>query len=109
MNNAFKNYLALVNDVALCCFCMIMSRQELCKEPYQELANQRTLSSFWCRDSFKGSQRSSGVVEWWGSVSKLMESTRVGSNQVIGTTNHRPTANSAAHPCEVGKRVLRGS
>ena len=39
----------------------------------------------------------------------LVRSTRAGSNPVIGTTNHKPTANSAVHPSEVGKRVLRSN
>ena len=33
----------------------------------------------------------------------------MGSNPVVGTTNHMPTVISAVHPSEVGKRVLRGS
>ena len=40
-------------------------------------------------------------------VSNNAQSTRVGSNPLIGTTNHKPTVNSAGHPSEVGKRVLR--
>ena len=34
---------------------------------------------------------------------------RVDSNPVAGTKNHKPGANSAVHPSEVGKRVLRGN
>ena len=33
----------------------------------------------------------------------------MGSNPVVGTTNHKPTVNSAVHPSEVGKRVLRSN
>ena len=33
----------------------------------------------------------------------------MGSNPVVGTNNHKPTVNSAVHPSEVGKRVLRSS
>ena len=39
------------------------------------------------------------------SVANLVGSTRMGSNPIVGTTNHKPTANSAVHPLEV---VLRG-
>ena len=35
-------------------------------------------------------------------------STRVGSNPFAGTTDHKPAANSALHPFEVGKSVLKG-
>ena len=31
------------------------------------------------------------------------------SNPVVGTTNHKPTVNSALHPSDFGKWVLRGS
>ena len=44
-----------------------------------------------------------------GSVSNLVRSTRVGSNPVVGTTDHKPTANSAVHPSDVGKWVLRSN
>ena len=37
------------------------------------------------------------------SVSNLVRSTRVGSNPVVGTTNHKPTVNSAVYPSEVCK------
>ena len=48
--------------------------------------------------------RRRGRVVWLRrSVSNLVRSTCVGSNPVVGTTNHKPTANSAAHPSEVGK------
>ena len=51
-----------------------------------------------------------GVVEWLRrSVSHHASSTRVGSNPVVGTTNPKPTVNSALHPFEVGKRVLRSN
>ena len=46
------------------------------------------------------------VAKWLRrSVSNHARSTRVGSNPVIGTTNHKPTVNSAVHPSEVGKPV----
>ena len=45
-----------------------------------------------------------GVAEWFRrSVSNLLRSTRVGSNLVVGTTNRKPTSNSAVHPFEVDK------
>ena len=45
-----------------------------------------------------------GVAEWLRcSVSNHARCTRVGSNPFVGTTNHKPTANSAVHPSEVGK------
>ena len=45
-----------------------------------------------------------GVAEWLRrSVSNHARFARVGSNPVVGTTNHNPTANSAVHPSEVGK------
>ena len=51
-----------------------------------------------------------GVAEWLRrSVSNHARSTRVGSNPVVGTTNHKPTVNSAVHPFEVGKRALRSN
>ena len=55
--------------------------------------NSRALS----RDQVMRFQR------WYGrafrrSVSKLVRSNRLGSNPVVGTTNHKPTANSAVHP-----------
>ena len=34
---------------------------------------------------------------------EALKSTLVGSNPVVGTTNHKPTINSAIHPSEVGK------
>ena len=43
------------------------------------------------------------------SDSNLVEFTRVGSNPVAGTTNHKPTADSELHPSEVSKRVFRGN
>ena len=47
---------------------------------------------------------SDGVAEWLRhSVLNLVVSTRVGSNPVFGTTNRKPTVNSAFHPSEVGK------
>ena len=33
----------------------------------------------------------------------------VGSNPVFGITKHKPTVNSAVHPSEVGKWVLRSN
>ena len=33
----------------------------------------------------------------------------MGSNLVVGTTNHKPTVNSAVHPSEVGQGVLRSN
>ena len=36
------------------------------------------------------------------SVKNLVMSTRVGSNPVVGTTNHKPAVNSSIHPSEVG-------
>ena len=49
-----------------------------------------------------------GVTEWLRrSVSNHTKSTRVGSNPVVGTTNYKPTVNSAVHPSEVGKWLLR--
>ena len=45
-----------------------------------------------------------GVVKWLRrSVSDHARSTRVGSNPVVGTINHKRTVNSAVHPSEVGK------
>ena len=45
-----------------------------------------------------------GVAEWLRhSVSNHARSTRVGSNPVVGSTSHKPTVNSTAHPSEVGK------
>ena len=35
--------------------------------------------------------------------------TRVGSNPVVGTTNHKPTVKSAVHHSEAGKLVLRSN
>ena len=44
------------------------------------------------------------VAEWlMRSALNLVRSTRVGSNPVVGTTNHKPTVNSAVYPSEVGK------
>ena len=49
-------------------------------------------------------QLSGGVAEWLRrSVSNHVRSTRMGSNPVVGTTNHKPTVNSVVHPSEVGK------
>ena len=46
----------------------------------------------------------SGVAEWIRrSVSNLVGYTRVGSNPVADSANHKPAANSAVHPSEVGK------
>ena len=52
-----------------------------------------------------------GVADWLRCrVSNHARSTRVGSNPVVGTTNHNPTVNSAVHPSEVGKGgVLRSN
>ena len=45
-----------------------------------------------------------GVAEWIRcSVSNLVGYTRVGSNPVADSANHKPAANSAVHPSEVGK------
>ena len=45
-----------------------------------------------------------GVAEWLrDSAPNLVRSIRVGSNPVVGTTNHKPTANSTVHPSEVSK------
>ena len=45
-----------------------------------------------------------GVAEWLRRrVSNHARSTRVGSNPVVGATNHNPPVNSAVHPSEVGK------
>ena len=50
------------------------------------------------------------MAEWLRrSVSNHARSTRVGSNPVVGTINHKPTVNSAVHPSEVGKCVLRSN
>ena len=47
---------------------------------------------------------SGGVAECLRrSVPKLNGSTRGGLNPVVGTTNHKPTVSSAAHPSEIGK------
>ena len=43
------------------------------------------------------------------SCSNHARSTRVGSNPVVGATDHKPTANSAVHPSEVGEWVLRSN
>ena len=53
---------------------------------------------------------SGGVAEWLRrSVSNHAKSTRVGPNPVVGTTNHKPTVNSAVHPSEAGKLILRSN
>ena len=45
-----------------------------------------------------------GVAEWLRrSVSNQVRSTRVGSNPVVGATNHKPTVNSAIQPPEVSE------
>ena len=45
-----------------------------------------------------------GVAVWLRrSVSNHARFSCVSSNPVIGTTNHKPTVNSAVHPSEVGK------
>ena len=45
-----------------------------------------------------------GVAEWLRRiVLNPVGSTRVGSNPVADTTNHRSIAKSAVHPWEVGK------
>ena len=50
------------------------------------------------------------VAKWLRrSVSKFAGCTRVGSNPVAGTTNHKPAATSAVHPSKVDKWVLRGN
>ena len=55
-------------------------------------------------------ERNSGVAEWLRhSVSNIVRSTRVGSNPVVGTTNHKPTVNSVVHPSAVGKCVSRSN
>ena len=47
-----------------------------------------------------------GVAEWLRhSVTNHARSARVGSDLVVGTTNHKLTVNSAAHPPEVGENV----
>ena len=57
-----------------------------------------------------GSELYGGGSEWLRrSVSNHARFSRVGSNPVIGTTNDKPTANSAVHPSEVGKRVLKSN
>ena len=44
------------------------------------------------------------MAEWLRrSVSNLVKSTPLGSSPVVGTTNRKPTVNSAVHPSEVGK------
>ena len=44
-----------------------------------------------------------GVAEWlWRSISNHARSTRVGSNPVVSSSNHKPTVNPAVHPSEVG-------
>ena len=44
------------------------------------------------------------MAEWLRrSVSNHARSTCVGSNPVVGATNHKPTVNSGVHPSEVGK------
>ena len=50
------------------------------------------------------------VAEWSRrSVANHARSTRVGSNPFFGTTNHKPTVNSAVHPSEVCKWELRSN
>ena len=45
-----------------------------------------------------------GVAKWLGrSVSNHASPTHVCLNSIVGTTNHKPTVNSAVHPSEVGK------
>ena len=45
-----------------------------------------------------------GVAKWLRrSVSNLVGSTRMGSNPVADTTSHKPTANAAVHPSDLGK------
>ena len=47
---------------------------------------------------------SGGVAEWLRRrVSNHARSTRVGSNPVVGTTNHKPTVNSAVYPWSVNE------
>ena len=43
------------------------------------------------------------------SVSNLARSTRLGSNPVVGTAKHKPSANSSVHPSEPSKWVLIGN
>ena len=51
-----------------------------------------------------------GMAEWLRpSLSNHVRSPCVGSNPVVGTTNHKPTVNSAVHPSDVGKCVLRSN
>ena len=38
-----------------------------------------------------------------GAVFRVVRSPCVGSNPVVGITNHKPAVNSAVHPSEVGK------
>ena len=46
---------------------------------------------------------SGGMAEWLRrSVSNLVKSTRMGSNPIVGTTNHKPISSSAVHPSDVG-------
>ena len=33
----------------------------------------------------------------------------MGSNPVVGITNHKPSVNSSVHPSEIGKWVLRSN
>ena len=45
-----------------------------------------------------------GVAEWIRrSFSNLVGYTHVGSNPVADSASHKPAANSAVHPSEVGK------
>ena len=68
----------------------------------KELKEQLDFSLQHLKVSFRTNH--GGVAEWLRcSVSKHARSTRVGSNPFFGTTNHKPTVNSAVHPSEVGK------
>ena len=50
------------------------------------------------------------LVKWLRRrVSNHTKSTSVGSNPVVGTTNHKPTVNSAVNRSQIGKWVLRSN
>ena len=65
---------------------------------------QVTLRVKWRRKRIDVYNHKLHVAEWLRrGVSNHVRSTRVGSNPVVGTTNHKPTVNSAVHPSEVDK------
>ena len=75
------------------------------RSPFNGLGYKGSLKSTqYFIPAFTSSCIRGGVAEWLRrSVWNHARSTRVGSNPVVGITNHKPTANSGVHPSEVGK------